>query len=80
MRQILREIGPLPNPKAYQWLFRTSRLNNQEKGIFIINCGVGPSIEDIVMPYFIILITVEAAFLGDSPTTIYQKINACLME
>jgi hypothetical protein len=77
---IFRELGIIPNVKEYQWVFRTSRYNNIEKGLLIINSGCGVKIKDVFMPYHYILITTQEAFLGDTPTTIYQHLNAVLDE
>lgn len=79
-RQLLREVGIIPRVKDCQWVFRTTRLEKQERGLFIINSGCGITLENVFMPFYYILVTSEAAFLGDSPTTIYQMLNAILVD
>jgi hypothetical protein len=73
---IFREIGIMPLVKDYQWKYRLV----SEKGLFIINSGCGVKNRDIFMPFYYILICSKEAFLGDSPTTIYNRINSVLNE
>jgi hypothetical protein len=73
---LLRSLGIIPAAKEYQWNYRSA----SQKGFFVINSGCGPTVNDVFMPYCYILITNEGSFLGDSPTTIYQKINHILIE
>jgi hypothetical protein len=80
VREILRNMGVVPNVKEYQWEFRASRFEKESKWVFIINSGCGVKLEEVFMPFFYILICGDGSFLGDSPTTIYQSLNAILDE
>jgi hypothetical protein len=75
---LLRNIGTIPLVKPYQWEFRASRLGHDQKWVFILNSGCGKKVEEVFMPFYYFLICGEGSFLGDSPTTIYQTLNAIL--
>ncbi len=73
---LFRKMRTIPIVKEYQWKYRLIA----QKGLYIINSGTGVKIKDLFMPYYYILVTSESAMLGDSPTTIYQKINNVFLE
>ncbi len=74
--KICRKMRTIPIVKEYQWKYRLIA----QKGLYIINSGTGVKIDDFFMPFYYILVTSETAMLGDSPTTIYQKINDVFIE
>ncbi|MBY8982380.1 MAG: hypothetical protein KGD57_05495, partial [Candidatus Lokiarchaeota archaeon] len=62
--EILRNIGNIPDIKAYEWVYRQSLYNNKPIWIFIINSGAGVTVKDIFESYYYLLLAEPNSYIG----------------
>jgi len=75
---ILRNIGELPHINPMKWKLRQSFINEKQVWIFLVNSGVGVTIEGLFEPYFYLLITDLKADLGESYNALTKELNLIL--
>ncbi len=75
---ILRNIGEIPHINPMKWKLRQSFINEKQVWIFLVNSGVGVTIEGLFEPYFYLLITDLKADLGESYNALTRELNLIL--
>ena len=75
---ILRNIGEIPHINPMKWKLRQSFINEKQVWIFLVNSGVGVTIEGLFEPYFYLLITDLKADLGESYNALTRDLNHIL--
>jgi hypothetical protein len=75
---ILRNIGEIPHINPMKWKLRQSFINEKQVWIFLVNSGVGVTIEGLFEPYFYLLITDLKADLGESYIALTRELNLLL--
>jgi hypothetical protein len=76
--ELFRDIGKFPDVQTYQWKYRNGKIKNSPCWVYIINSGIGVSVENVFMPYYYILICTPESFLGEIPQIIYERLNAII--
>ena len=75
---ILRNVGEIPHISPMKWKHRQSFINEKQVWIFLVNSGVGVTIEGLFEPYFYLLITDLKADLGESYNALTREFNLLL--
>jgi hypothetical protein len=61
-----------------EWKHRQSFINEKQIWIYLVNSGVGVTIEDLFEPYFYLLITDLKADLGEPYNALIKEFNLLL--
>lgn len=76
---ILRNIGEIPQIDPFAWKYRQSFLKDSQVWVYIINAGVGPTVDEkLFEPYFYLLFCDPQSYLGDFPSELTRKLNSIL--
>ncbi len=75
---ILRNIGEIPHINPMKWKLRQSFINEKQVWIFLVNSGVGVTIDGLFEPYFYLLFTDLKADLGESYNALTKELNLIL--
>ena len=75
---ILRNLGDIPDIDPLEWKFRQSFFNDNQIWVYLINSGVGVTVEGLFEPYFYLLFAAPESYFGDFPGKLNAKFNAIL--
>ena len=75
---ILRNIGEIPGIAPMEWKYRQSFYNENLVWIYIINSGVGVTVEGLFEPYFYLLFADAQSYLGEFPLKLTTRFNLVL--
>jgi hypothetical protein len=78
--EILRGVGNIPEIEALNWKYRQSTYNNKPLWVFIINSGIGVSVEGLYENYYYLLLTEPDAYMGEFPRKLANEFNNILTE
>lgn len=77
--EFLRNMGKLPEVNTYNWKTDTAYIDeNNQKILYIVNSGVGITIDKIFMPYYYLLIANPESYLAEIPRNIYAILNSII--
>ncbi len=75
---ILRNLGEVPDIDPMEWKFRQSFYKESQVWVYIINSGVGVTVEGIFQPYFYLLFAASESYFGDFPGKLTVKFNGII--
>jgi len=75
---ILRNLGEVPEIDPMEWEFRQSFHENDQVWVYIINSGVGVTVENLFRPYFYLLFAAPESYFGDFPAKLTAKFNGII--
>jgi hypothetical protein len=75
---ILRNLGELPHIDPFEWKFRQSFYKETQVWVYIVNSGVGVTIEGMFEPYFYLIFANADSYFGDFPGKLTAKFNNIL--
>lgn len=75
---ILRNLGEIPDIDPMEWKFRQSFYKDSQIWVYIINSGVGVTVEDVFQPYFYLLFAAPESYFGDFPAKLMAKFNGLI--
>jgi hypothetical protein len=75
---ILRHIGNFPEISPMDWIYRQSYLLEEEIWVYIINSGVGPTVNGLFESYYYLLFAKPQSYLGEFPGKLASKFNQVL--
>ncbi|MFO8019542.1 MAG: hypothetical protein R6U96_13025 [Promethearchaeia archaeon] len=79
IENILRNIGEIPQIDPFEWKYRQSFLNNSQVWIYLINSGIGVTVEETLFePYFYLLFCDPQSYLGEFPNKLTRDLNSIL--
>ncbi|TXT59713.1 MAG: hypothetical protein BAJALOKI1v1_1380005 [Promethearchaeota archaeon] len=78
INEILRNIGNIPDIDPFEWKYRQSFITNQQCWVFLINSGIGITVEDLFEPYYYLLVTTPNSYLGEFPARLTAEFNDIL--
>lgn len=76
--QVLRNIDEIPLVDTYSWKYRQTNLEGTKLWAFIVNSGVGITIEGQFQEFNYVLISQPGSFLGEVPAKFYEMVNAVI--
>ncbi|MFX0026021.1 MAG: hypothetical protein ACFE8M_06365 [Candidatus Hermodarchaeota archaeon] len=76
--KILRHIGIFAEISPMEWIYRQSYLSQEQIWVYIINSGVGPTVNGLFESYFYLLFAEPQSYLGEFPGTLATKFNQIL--
>lgn len=75
----LRNMGKLPEVNTYNWKTDSAYIDeNNQKILYIVNSGVGVTVDKIFMPYYYLLIANPESYLAEIPRNIYAILNSII--
>ncbi|MBD3194781.1 MAG: hypothetical protein GF317_06990 [Candidatus Lokiarchaeota archaeon] len=78
INNILRNIGNIPDIDPMNWKYRQSLLRDKTLWVFIINSGIGVTIENLFEPYYYLLLAEPNSYLGEFPGKLANEFNRIL--
>ncbi|MHA1293342.1 MAG: hypothetical protein ACTSQJ_11825 [Promethearchaeota archaeon] len=75
---ILRNIGGIPIIEPLEWKYRQSFLKGNQVWVYIINSGIGVTVEGLFEPYFYLLFADPQSYLADFPARLAREFNLVL--
>lgn len=75
---ILRNLGEVPDIDPMEWKFRQSFYKDSQVWVYIINSGVGVTVEGMFQPYFYLLFAAPESYFGDFPGKLTAKFNGII--
>lgn len=75
---ILRNLGEIPEIAPMEWEFRQSFHEDDQIWVYIINSGVGVTVENLFQPYFYLLFAAPESYFGDFPAKLIAKFNGII--
>ncbi len=75
---ILRNMGGIPNIDPMEWKHRQSFFMEKQVWVYLINSGVGVTLNGLFEPYFYLLIADPQSYLGEFPGKLATKFNFLL--
>lgn len=75
---ILRHIGNFPEISPMEWIYRQSYNLEQQIWVYIINSGIGPTVNHLFEPYYYLLLAEPQSYLGEFPGKLAIRINQVL--
>lgn len=76
---ILRNVGFIPDIDFSEWISRQSFHHENPVWVYILNSGVGPTIENkLFEPYFYLLIGEPDSYFGEFPARVISRFNEIL--
>lgn len=75
---ILRHIGNFPEISPMEWIYRQSYILEQQIWVYIINSGIGPTVNHLFEPFYYLLFAEPQSYLGEFPGKLAIKINQIL--
>ncbi|MFW9946501.1 MAG: hypothetical protein ACFFDX_06695 [Candidatus Odinarchaeota archaeon] len=76
--KILRHIGIFGEISPMEWIYRQSYLLQEQIWVYIINSGVGPTVNGLFESYFYLLFAEPQSYLGEFPGILATKFNQIL--
>jgi len=76
--EILRGIGKIPEIDPLNWKYRQSNYAGKPLWVFIINSGVGVTVDGIFENYFYLLLTEPDSYMGEFPRRLANEFNNLL--
>jgi len=78
INEILRNIGNIPKIDPFEWKYRHSFMDNKQCWVFLINSGIGITVENLFESYYYLLITEPNSYLGEFPAKLTSDFNNIL--
>ncbi len=78
INQILRNIGNIPRIDPFEWKYRQSFIENKQCWVFLINSGIGITVEKLFESYYYLLVTEPNSYLGEFPAKLTSEFNDIL--
>jgi hypothetical protein len=78
INEILRNIGNIPKIDPFEWKYRQSFMDNKQCWVFLINSGIGITVEKLFESYYYLLITEPNSYLGEFPSKLTSEFNDIL--
>jgi hypothetical protein len=78
INNILRNIGNIPKIDPFEWKYRQSFFQQKQIWVFLINSGVGISVDNLFQPYYYLLITEPNSYLGEFPAKLTSEFNSII--
>lgn len=75
---ILRNLGDIPEIDAFEWKHRQGFYEGTQVWVYLINSGIGVSVENLFEPYFYLLITGPESYLAEFPAKLTREFNQIL--
>ena len=75
---ILRNVGKIPDIDPLQWKYRQSFHEGKQTWVYLINSGVGVTVERLFEPYFYLMIARPDSYLGEFPAKLARSFNLVL--
>ncbi len=75
---ILRNLREIPDIDPMEWKFRQSFYKDSQIWVYIINSGVGVTVEGMFEPYFYLLFAASESYFGDFPGKLTVKFNGII--
>ncbi|MHA1756614.1 MAG: hypothetical protein ACTSVV_07585 [Promethearchaeota archaeon] len=75
---ILRNIGELPHIEPLEWKYRQSFIKGRQVWVYLINSGVGVTVDGLFEPYFYLLFATPDSYLGEFPAKVTSEFNLIL--
>lgn len=75
---ILRNLGEVPDIDPMEWKFQQSFHEDNQIWVYIINSGVGVTVENMFQPYFYLLFAAPGSYFGDFPAKLMAKFNGII--
>ncbi|GAB4305045.1 MAG: hypothetical protein Kow0069_00280 [Promethearchaeota archaeon] len=80
--EVLRNLREVPDVEAFSWKYRQSWYGSggqvTKVWVFIVNSGVGVTVEGQFQEYYYLLISHPGSFLGEIPAKFYEVVNEVL--
>ncbi|MFX0071448.1 MAG: hypothetical protein ACFFAO_10200, partial [Candidatus Hermodarchaeota archaeon] len=78
IEDILRNLGGIPDINPLEWKFRQSFLKNKQVWVYLVNSGVGITVDTLFEPFFYLLIADSQSYFGEFPAKLAVKFNYIL--
>ncbi|TFG05721.1 MAG: hypothetical protein EU539_08940 [Promethearchaeota archaeon] len=78
IEMILRNLGGIPDIEPLEWKFRQSFYQNKQVWVYLVNSGVGVSVDNLFQPYFYLLIADSQSYFGEFPGKLTVSFNSLL--
>jgi len=78
IEEILRNIGEIPVVDALEWKYRQSFHKREQVWVYIVNSGIGITVDGLFEPYFYLLFADPQSYLADFPARLTQDFNMVL--
>lgn len=75
---ILRNIGMIPVIEPLEWKYRQSFYKGKQVWVYLINSGVGVTVDGVFQPYFYLLIADPESYLAEFPFKLTSEFNVVL--
>lgn len=75
---ILRNIGGIPQIDPLEWKYRQSFFEDASVWVYVINSGIGVTVEGLFEPFFYVLMTDPQSYMGEFPSKLTQSFNLIL--
>ncbi|MFX0188435.1 MAG: hypothetical protein ACFE8A_11955 [Candidatus Hodarchaeota archaeon] len=75
---ILRNLGDIPEIDAFEWKHRQGFYEGTQVWVYLINSGIGVTVEKLFEPYFYLLITGPESYLAEFPAKLTREFNQIL--
>jgi len=75
---ILRHIGIFPEISPIEWIYRQSYISEEQIWVYIINSGIGPTVNGLFESYYYLLFAEPQSYLGEFPGKLALKFNQIL--
>ena len=72
---ILRNLGEITEIEPFEWIFRQSFYKKDLAWVYLVNSGIGLSIEGLFEPFYYLLLTNFDSYLGEFPRTLTDCFN-----
>jgi len=75
---ILRNIGAIPIIDPLEWKYRQSFFKGSQVWVYLINSGIGVTVDGLFEPYFYLLFADPQSYLGEFPANLASEFNMIL--
>jgi len=76
--EILRDVGNIPKIDPLNWKYRQSNHKGKPLWVFLINSGIGMTVEGIYENFYYLLLTEPDAYMGEFPRKLANEFNNLL--
>ncbi|MHA1146903.1 MAG: hypothetical protein ACTSR8_01515 [Promethearchaeota archaeon] len=75
---ILRNIGMIPVIEPLEWKYRQSFQKGNQVWVYLINSGIGVTVDGVFQPYFYLLFANPESYLAEFPFKLTSEFNIIL--